>query len=143
MIPESRCLAPPGKVTVDPVPTLLEENQRLRGGRLPKKIASLDQDQEISCADKARLIAGLRLHHKLADLLQIAGLARSTFYYQCQAIARADQHKAMKASIRGICNKHKGRYGYRRITVTLSKSMAQPVDHKCMQSLCRRWDSVR
>ncbi len=30
MNPEIRCLASPGKVTVDPAPALLEENQRLR-----------------------------------------------------------------------------------------------------------------
>lgn len=51
-----------------------------RGGRVPKKIAGLDPIEEISCADKARLIARVRQHHKLADLLQVADLARSTFY---------------------------------------------------------------
>ena len=71
-----------------------------------------------------RLIAGLRLHHKLADLLQIAVLARSTFYYQCQAVVRADQQCDMQASIRAVYDKHKGRYGYRRITATLCKSRA-------------------
>ncbi len=80
----------------------------------------------------------MRRQHKLADLLQIAGLARSTFYYQCQAIARADQHEDMKASIRGVYDKHKGRYGYRRITATLRKSMAQPVNHKCVQRLMQK-----
>ena len=30
MKPERRCPAPPGKVTADPLPTLLEENERLR-----------------------------------------------------------------------------------------------------------------
>ena len=53
---------------------------------MPKKVASLDPGVEISCANKAPLISGLKRHHSLADLLQIAGLAPSTFYYQCQAI---------------------------------------------------------
>jgi hypothetical protein len=39
----------------------------------------------ISCADKARLITGLKHYHKLADLLQAAGFARSTFHYQCRS----------------------------------------------------------
>lgn len=59
------------------------ERTTARGGRVPKKIAGLNPVEEVSCADKARLIAGLRHDHKLADLLHIAGLPRSTFYYQC------------------------------------------------------------
>ncbi|HHH0459101.1 TPA: hypothetical protein ACPZJF_000440 [Yersinia enterocolitica] len=48
-----------------------------------KKIARLDPVKEVSYADKARRIAGLMHDHQLTDLLQVAGLARSTFYYQC------------------------------------------------------------
>ena len=51
---------------------------------------------------------------------------------------RADQHKGMQASIRDVYDRHKGRYGYRRITATLSKSMAQPVNHKCVQRLMKK-----
>ena len=54
----------------------------------------------------------MRPHHKLADLLQVAGLARSTFYYQCQAILRTEQQSDMQVKIRTIYDKHKGRYGY-------------------------------
>ena len=36
----------------------------------------------------------------------------------------------MRASIRDAYDKHKDRYGYRRITATLAKSMAQPVNQK-------------
>lgn len=60
------------------------EQATVRGGGLPEKNASLDPVKEISCADKARLIAGLRRHYKLADLLQVASLARSRIYCQCQ-----------------------------------------------------------
>lgn len=63
----------------------------------------------------------------MADLLQVAGLARSTFYYQCQAAQCADQQSAMEARIRTVYDEHKGRYGYRRITAALCNSMAQPV----------------
>ena len=76
----------------------------------------------------------LRHYHKLADLLQAAGLARSsTFYYQCQVAQRADQHSAMEPRIRSVYDQHKGRYGYRRITAALCNSMAEPVNHKCVQ----------
>ena len=77
----------------------------------------------------------MRQHHKLADLLQAAGLARSTFYYQCGAIKRTEQQSAMQTKIRAVYEEHKGRYGYRRITAALCKSMAEAVNHKCVQRL--------
>ena len=80
----------------------------------------------------------MRQHHKLADLLQAAGLARSTYYYQCQPNKRAEQQREMQGRIRAVYDKHKGRYGYRRITATLAKSMAEPVNHKCVQRLMRK-----
>lgn len=80
----------------------------------------------------------MRRHHKLADLLQVAGLARSTFYYQCQAISRAEQQSDMELRIRAVYDEHKGRYGYRRITAALCRSMAEPVNHKCVQRLMHK-----
>jgi len=44
----------------------------------------------------------------------------------------------MQGRIRAVYDMHKGRYGYRRITATLSKSMAEPVNHKCVQRLMRK-----
>lgn len=113
-------------------------NDYARRSRVPKKIAGLDSVEEISCADKARLIAGLRHHHKLTDLLQIAGLARSTFYYHCNTTQRDDRQSAMEARIRVIYDEHKGRYGYRRITAALCSSAAEAVNHKCVQRLMQK-----
>ena len=62
-------------------------------------------------------------------------MARSTLYYQCQAILRNEEQSDMEVKIRAIYNEHKGRYGYRRITATLCNSMAKPVNHKCVQRL--------
>ena len=79
----------------------------------------------------------MRREHKLADLLKVAGLARSPFYYQCQAIQRVEPND-MVAKIRAVYDEHKGRYGYRRITATLCRSMAEPVNHKCVQRLMQK-----
>ena len=79
----------------------------------------------------------MRREHKLANLLKVAGLARSSFYYQCQAIQRVEPND-MDARIRAVYDKHKGRYGYRRITATLCRSMAEPVNHKCVQRLMQK-----
>ena len=73
--------------------------------------------------------------------MQVSGLPRSTFYYQCQATQRADQPLAMEARIRTVYDARKGRYGYRRITAVLCNSMAEPVNHKYVQRLMQgRWD---
>ena len=74
----------------------------------------------------------------MADLLQVAGLARSTFYYQCQAILRTEQQSDTEVKIRAVYDEHKGRYGYRRITAALCSSMAEPVNHKCVQRLMQK-----
>ena len=70
--------------------------------------------------------------------MQVAGLARSRYYYQCQENVRAEQRSDMRGKIRAVYDKHKGRCGYRRITATLSKSMAEPLNHKCVQRLIRK-----
>ena len=44
----------------------------------------------------------------------------------------------MEVKIRAIYDEHKGRYGYRRITATLCRSMAEPVNHKCVQRLMQK-----
>ena len=74
----------------------------------------------------------------MPDLLQITGVARSTFYYQCKPKVRAVQHSDMQGRIRSVYDKHKGSYGYRRITATLNKSMAEPINHKSVQRLMQK-----
>ncbi len=70
----------------------------------------------------------------MAILLQVAGFSRSTFYYQCQVLQRNDKYKELKVHICAIYDKHKGRYGYRRITAVLRKSVQQ-INHKTVQRL--------
>ncbi len=118
-------------------PEAVREPRVLVGG-LPKKIAGLDPVKKISCSDKARLIAGLRQQHKLTDLLHAACLARSTFYCPYHAVQRANPQSAMEPRIRAVYDEHKGRYGYRRITAALCNSMAQPLNHKCVQRLMQK-----
>jgi putative transposase len=67
-------------------------------------------------------------------LLKVAGLARSTFYYRHKASQTPDKHQALKKQIRAIFARHKGRYGYRRITTALRK-LGKQVNHKTVQSL--------
>ncbi|MDR6739184.1 transposase InsO family protein [Herbaspirillum sp. 1173] len=67
-------------------------------------------------------------------LLRVAGLARSTFYYQVKTQEAGDKYAAVKSHIRKIYDRHKGRYGYRRVTDTL-KQAGQLINHKTVQRL--------
>jgi putative transposase len=76
----------------------------------------------------------LRQQYPIAGLLKLAGLARSTFYYQQKALLAADKYADLKSHIRTIYARHKGRYGYRRITATIQQ-MGTLVNHKTVQRL--------
>ncbi|WP_265090490.1 IS3 family transposase [Psychrobacter fulvigenes] len=77
---------------------------------------------------------GLRLKHALSDLLTIAKLARSSFYYHRAQLWSEDKYADLKQRIRDIYHQHKGRYGYRRITQTL-KSEGLRYNHKLIARL--------
>lgn len=106
-----RCCPEPQSLAIaDSEQTFCTENEPLRAeGAYQNKIARLDSEEEISCADKARLITGLMHHHKPTNSLQIAGLARGTFYYQCWAILHTELKRDREAKVRAIYDEHKGR----------------------------------
>ncbi len=76
----------------------------------------------------------LRQQHPVAALLRAAGLARSTFYYQLGALRGGDRHIDLKAKIRAVFERHKGRYGYRRVTAAIRQA-GHLVNHKAVQRL--------
>lgn len=76
----------------------------------------------------------LRPRFPLAGLLKIAGLARSTFYYQRKALSREDKHLRLRDAIREIFDRHKGWYGYRRVTQAL-RLQGRTVNHKTVRRL--------
>lgn len=62
-------------------------------------------------------------------------MARSTFYYHHHP--REDKHAALRARIAAIFHRHKGRYGYRRITLTL-RNEGLAVNHKTVERIMRK-----
>jgi putative transposase len=76
----------------------------------------------------------LRQQYPVAGLLKAVGLARSTFYYQQTLLLTADKHQQVKESIRTIYDRHKGRYGYRRITAAI-RHLGERINHKTVQRL--------
>lgn len=80
------------------------------------------------------MIDELRHLCSLKDLLRAAGIARSTWYYNLKASQQPDKYATLKSRIIEIYNRHKGRYGYRRILLSLRKQ-GHRVNHKTVQRL--------
>ncbi|QZA53047.1 IS3 family transposase [Pseudomonas sp. LH21] len=113
---------------------MLEELEYLRAeNAYLKKLDALIQADPSTAQKKAQTVQGLRHEHRLALLLRAAGLARSTFYYQSKALV-TDKHAVLKERINSLYHKHKGRYGYRRITAVLERH-GEVINHKKVQRL--------
>jgi putative transposase len=78
---------------------------------------------ESGAAEKAQIVLELRQRYPLADLLKVAGLARSTFYYQQKVLQAEDKYASLKDRIRTLFEQHKGRYVYRRITAAVRRKV--------------------
>ena len=96
-----------------------------RGKRSPKQ------------SDWAQAIEELRRneHADLDLLLELKQMARSTFYYHLKnSKKKKDKYKEEKDMIYAIFHKHKGRYGYRRITLEL-RNRNRLINHKTVKKL--------
>jgi len=69
----------------------------------------------------------------LASLLECVKMARSSFYYYAKQDSK-DKYTEVKAKIERIYHKHKGRLGYRRITILLRQS-GLVINHKTVLRL--------
>lgn len=78
----------------------------------------------------------MELRHKydLAILLNCLHMARSSFYYYVKQSGHTDKYGEIKAMIQSLYHKHKGRYGYRRITLVL-RQQGQIINHKTILRL--------
>ena len=63
-------------------------------------------------------------------------MARSTFYYHLAHLNHPDKHALLREKIQLIYHKHKGRYGYRRITMEL-RNQGITINHKTVEKLMR------
>ncbi|AYA74701.1 IS3 family transposase [Bacillus sp. Y1] len=70
---------------------------------------------------KAQVIYELKDQYDVVDLVEVADIPRSTYYYWEKRLNQVDKYANVKEEIREIYHAHKGRYGYRRITKELKK----------------------
>ena len=80
------------------------------------------------------MISELRQQYALRQLLQVAQVARSTYYYNCKP--KPDKYAKERQEIARIFAQNKGRYGYRRILEIL-RQLGYKVNHKTVQKLMR------
>ena len=90
---------------------------------------------------KAQVIWELRQKHKLALLLEVAELARSTYYYHVSRFKAADKYREVEKQITNIFHENRGRYGYRRITLELH-NLGYRINHKTVQRLMKKLNMV-
>lgn len=78
----------------------------------------------------------MELRHKfdLELLLDLTNMARSSFYYHQKQSRLPDKYQEIKELIKVIYQRHKGRYGYRRITDEL-QNKAIIINHKTVLRL--------
>ncbi|WP_407691727.1 IS3 family transposase, partial [Psychrobacillus psychrotolerans] len=87
-----------------------------------KKLNALVQMQEkITNKIKAQVVFELKEQYEVVDLVEVADIPRSTYYYWEKRLDQADKYEAVKEAIKIIYHEHKGRYGYRRIAKELQK----------------------
>ncbi len=80
----------------------------------------------------------MELRHKfdLNLLLSQTNMARSNFYYYQKQSKSIDKYQVIKELIKSIYHKHKGRYGYRRITDELNNK-GMIINHKTVLKLMK------
>ncbi|WIV13935.1 IS3 family transposase [Proteiniborus sp. MB09-C3] len=96
---------------------------------------------ELKNKEKAQVVNSLRHEHDLNTLLEVAGLKRSTFYYHMKRFDIPDKYEKIKEKIREIYDSSKGRYGYRRITMSLN-SFGFVINHKTVQKLMKELNII-
>jgi transposase InsO family protein len=78
----------------------------------------------------------LRHKHEIWLLIEVSGLARSTYYYYARRRTESDKYSAVKEQITGIYHENRERYGYRRITLEMH-NRGQIINHKTVQRLMK------
>lgn len=85
---------------------------------------------------KVVAVVSLKAQYRLDVLLDVAGLARSTFFYHQARLGRPDKHAALKAEITSVFSNSFNRYGHRPVHRTL-KNMGWRVAKKTVLKLMR------
>ncbi|WP_244853067.1 IS3 family transposase [Bacillus sp. J14TS2] len=101
-----------------------------------KKLRGLSSEREITNKVKAKVIFELRHAFPMIKMIKVANLVRSTYYHIVNSWKQPDPDRKWKRRITFIYHRHKGRYGYRRITDVL-KEKGYEINRKKVLRLMR------
>ena len=85
---------------------------------------------------KVAAVVSLKAQYRLEVLLDVAGLARSTFFYHQSRLGRPNKHAALKVEIASVFSESFNRYGHRPVHRTL-KNKGWQVAKKTVLKLMR------
>lgn len=80
------------------------------------------------------MVNELKAEFSLSNLLKATELPKSVYYYHCKRLSVVSSDTERKAQIQDLYHQHKGRYGYRRITLALHL-VGVFINHKRVQRL--------
>jgi putative transposase len=86
---------------------------------------------------KVAAVIALKAEHRLDVLLEIAGLARSTFFYHQNRLTQPDPRIELKTAITAVFENSRRRYGHRRVHAVLT-GQGWRVAKKTVLKLMRR-----
>ncbi|MEE1247155.1 MAG: IS3 family transposase [Acutalibacteraceae bacterium] len=101
-----------------------------------KKTRCLSSEKIARRKEKVAIVNELRQKYPFNELLQLSGLAHSTFYYYLNKLD-TDKYEREKQEIQEIYNANKGRYGYRRILIAM-RNKGYVINHKTVQKLMKQ-----
>jgi putative transposase len=70
---------------------------------------------------RTQVVVTLKADYPLVVLLEVAGLARSTFFHHQARLAQPDPHADLKTAITEAFEQARGRYGHRRVHAVLAR----------------------
>lgn len=112
------------------------------GERLSKKIESLGGTRGAKPRQKYEAILEVKKEFKeakLKELLEIAKLSKSTYFYEKHRDMLKEKEQEIKEQIKTIYYENKQRYGVRRITAILNANNLK-INHKKVQRLMKQMD---
>lgn len=98
----------------------LEQNILKKANELLKKDLGVNP-LLLTNREKTQLVDALRSTYKLAELLCVVGLARSSFFYHLARFQTADQYAEVRLVMADIFKRNYRCYGYRRMRASLGE----------------------
>jgi transposase InsO family protein/transposase-like protein len=85
-----------------------------KAAEIIKKDQGIDP-RKLANKEKASLIDALRMKYPLNELLQMAGMPKSSYFYQREVQSQPDKYAILRAGVKKVFAESQSRYGYRRV----------------------------